>query len=271
LSGGFFEPLLASIPVPDARGQVRRMNDYLMHRFGRRPTGFWLTERVWDPDLPRTLAGTEMRYTVVDDTHFYYAGLKPEEIYGRYVTEKDGHTMSLLATPMRMRYLIPFRQVEEVMGHLRWLEETGRTVVVYGDDGEKFGLWPGTHEWVIQKGWLEKFFTALADSADWLQTILPEDFLESSKSLGRLYLPQASYEEMTEWALPPEQGKALEDIIRSLKDEGRWETWRSFVRGGIWDNFLVKYDEANRMHKKMLFLSGKVSQNGKLRDFVWRG
>ena len=271
LSGGFFEPLLSSIPVRDAQGQVKMMNDYLIRRFGRKPTGLWLTERVWDPILPLTLSGTGMTYTIVDDTHFYYAGLKPSEIYGRYVTEKEGKTLSLLATPMVMRYLIPFKPVEEVIGHLHGLENAGHGVAVYGDDGEKFGVWPGTYEWVIKKGWLDKFFTAITDSPGWLRMVLPGDFVASSSPLGRIYLPQASYEEMTGWALPPEQGQILEEIIASLKDEGRWEEWRPFVRGGVWDNFLVKYDEANRMHKKMLLLSEKVAQNAEAREFLWRG
>ena len=270
LSGGFFEPLLASIPVRDAKGQLLMMNDYLENRFGFKPRGFWLTERVWDPALPLTLAGTGMEYTVVDDTHFYYAGLRPDEIYGRYVTEKEGHTLSLLATPMTMRYIIPFKPVEEVMGHLRGLEETGHNVALYGDDGEKFGLWPGTYEWVIETGWLNRFFASITDNREWLKTILPGEFATSSSPLGRIYLPQASYEEMTEWALPPEQGQALEEIISSLKDQGRWDEWRPFVRGGVWDNFLVKYDEANRMHKKMLFLSERVWQDDEARDHIWR-
>ena len=271
LSGGFFEPLLASIPVRDAQGQVRMMNEYIESRFDRKPTGFWLTERVWDPGLPLTLSGTGMAYTVVDDTHFYYAGLKPHDIYGRYITEKEGKTLSLLATPMIMRYLIPFKPVEEVMGHLWEMKEAGRAVALYGDDGEKFGLWPGTYDWVIQQGWLEKFFTAITDSSEWLQTVLPGEFVASNRPLGRIYLPQASYEEMTEWALPPEQGHTLENIINSLKADGRWEEWRPFVRGGVWDNFLVKYDEANRMHKKMLFLSEQVTHDEEAREFLWRG
>ncbi len=271
LSGGFFEPLLASIPLRDAQGQVRMMNDYITGRFGRKPTGFWLTERVWDPCLPLTLAGTEMTYTVVDDTHFYYAGLKPEDIYGRYVTEREGSTLSLLATPMAMRYLIPFKPVEEVIDHMRGLEETHRDLVVYADDGEKFGLWPGTHEWVIKKGWLEKFFTSIVDNSDWLRSVLPGDFIKSSPPSGRIYLPQASYEEMTEWALPTERSMALENIIETLKSNGHWEKWRPFVRGGVWDNFLVKYDESNWMHKKMLFLSERVSQFPESRISLWRG
>ena len=271
LSGGFFEPLLASIPIRDAQGQVQMMNDYLTRRFNRRPIGFWLTERVWDPCLPHTLAGTGMSYTVVDDTHFYYAGLKPNEIYGRYVTEKQGETLSLLATPMIMRYLIPFKPVEEVLEYLRGMDEEGRGIAVYADDGEKFGLWPGTHEWVIKKGWLEKFFGAVNNNSDWLRTVLPGEFVALSKPLGRIYVPQASYQEMTEWALPPEQGKILEDMIASLKAEGRWEQYRPFVRGGVWDNFLVKYEEANRMHKKMIFLSDRVGEVEEARKSLWRG
>ena len=43
------------------------------------------------------------------------------------------------------------------------------------------------------------------------------------------------------------------------------------MRGGVWDNFLVKYDEANRMHKKMLFLSELATHDDEALDFLWRG
>ncbi|MBN1850835.1 MAG: DUF1926 domain-containing protein [Deltaproteobacteria bacterium] len=270
LSGGFFEPLLAAIPLDDARGQIHMMNDYIAYRFNQKPKGFWLAERIWDPGLPLTLNGTNMSYTIVDDTHFYYAGLMPDEIYGHYLTEKHGHTLNLMATPMIMRYLIPFRAVDDVIKHLKVQEEMGRHLALYGDDGEKFGLWPGTYEWVIQKGWLDQFFTAIANNKDWLCTTTPSKYLSSHSPLGRIYLPQASYEEMTEWALPTGQRERLEDLIASLKMDGRWDQWRPFVRGGVWDNFLVKYDESNRMHKKMLFLSEKLSHDPTARDYLWR-
>lgn len=260
LSGGFYEPLLATLPSEDARGQMAMMNEYIEDRFGRKPTGFWLTERIWEPGLPAVLRGTGMEYTIVDDTHFYYAGLKEEDIFGSYVTEKAGHPLKILATPMIMRYLIPFRQVDDVMGHLWHWKESGRTLAVYGDDGEKFGLWPGTYKWVIKEGWLERFFKTVQDCSDWVRAVTPSQHLEGRPPLGRLYLPQASYEEMTEWALPAERGEAMEDMIQVLKNENRWDAWRPFVRGGAWDNFLVKYEESNRIHKKMLRLSNRAAQ-----------
>ncbi len=211
-----------------------------------------------------------MVYTIVDDTHLYYAGLKENDIYGSYLTEKGGRTLGLLATPMVMRYMIPFRLVEDVIAYLKAQADMGRKLAVYGDDGEKFGLWPGTYEWVIKKGWLEKFFNAIEENREWLQTTLPSDFMASNPPLGRVYLPQASYEEMTAWALPAEQTHALENIITALKKDGRWDEWRPFVRGGIWDNFLVKYDESNRMHKKMIFISGKISDDARAMGYLWR-
>lgn len=270
LSSGFFEPLLAGIPTMDAKDQLLMMNDYLNGRFGSKPSGFWLTERVWDPTLPLIIRETGLSYTIVDDTHLYYSGIKPDEIYGKYVTEKEGYKVNIMATPMIMRYLIPFKPVEDVIAHLRAQEEMGRDIALYGDDGEKFGLWPGTYEWVIQKGWLEKFFAAVEENHDWLKTTLPGDYVSSHSPLGRVYLPQASYEEMTEWALPPEQSHALEGIIGKLKNENLWDEWRPFVRGGVWDNFLVKYDESNRMHKKMMFLSEQTGNNAKAKDCIWR-
>lgn len=270
LSGGFFEPLLAEIPGCDAIGQVNMMNTYLTEKFGKKPNGFWLTERVWDSTLPLVLKDSGLSYTVVDDTHMYYSGLKSDQIYGSYLTEKEGHMLKILSTPMVMRYLIPFRMINDVIGHLRHEESLGRNIAVYGDDGEKFGLWPGTHEWVIEKGWLESFFKAVEDNGEWLKTTLPSDYLASYHPLGRIYLPQASYEEMTEWALPPDQSYSLENIIKRLKDDNLWDQWRPFVRGGIWDNFLVKYYETNRMHKKMLFLSERAVNNRDAQLFIWR-
>ena len=54
LGGGFYEPVLASLPERDRVGQLRRMADD-RGASGLRPRGAWLAERVWEPDLPTSL------------------------------------------------------------------------------------------------------------------------------------------------------------------------------------------------------------------------
>ncbi len=52
LSGGFFEPLLATIPVRDARGQILMMNDFISKRFSCKPTGFGSRKGFGTPTFP---------------------------------------------------------------------------------------------------------------------------------------------------------------------------------------------------------------------------
>src|SRR5882724_7042769 len=52
VGGGFYEPILAVIPPEDQVEQVERLAAYLENHFGQRPSGAWLAERVWEPQLP---------------------------------------------------------------------------------------------------------------------------------------------------------------------------------------------------------------------------
>ncbi len=220
------------------------------------PQGFWLAERIWEPGLPAKLAPAGLKYTLVDDTHFYYAGLGPGEMFGYRMTEREGHALALFPTHKELRYAIPFQEPERTLEFLhRALDEHGPTCATYGDDSEKFGLWPGTHEWVFKKGWLARFIEAVLAAGDWLATGTPGEFLARNPPAGRVYLPTASYEEMLVWALPAATAEGFERLVKRLKAEGRYEEMRPFLRGGLWDNFLVKYRESNLMHKRMLAIS----------------
>lgn len=261
LGGGFFEPILPAIPERDAEAQLRLFSDYLEKRLGQRPAGFWLTERVWDPSLPRVLRGLDLSYTLVDDAHFRYAGFRPEEIWGHFLTEREGRTLNIFPIDQTLRYLIPFREPEETLDYLRRRgEATPGFVATYGDDGEKFGVWPETHEWVFGKGWLQRFFHRLEQNRDWLKLLTFREHLQQTPARGRVYLPLASYEEMMEWSLPAEMIPAFENLVQELKAQNRWAELMPFVRGGQWANFLAKYPEANLMHKRMLRVSDKLEQ-----------
>jgi len=268
MTGGYYEPILVALYDADKRGQVEKLTQAVRDDFGYEPTGAWLAERVWEPHLAKPLAGAGIRYTIVDDTHFKYVGLEDKDLFGYYVTEEQGATLKIFGTSKHLRYTIPWAPVEEVIAWLRGeAEDTGRVgpkVAVMGDDGEKFGLWPGTYDycWLGQRGqqgWMEEFFLALERNSDWLTTITPGEYADNFPALGRVYLPTASYDEMTEWALPAKLSREIVHLKHRLEDEGRKDVLR-FMKGGFWRNFMVKYPEINTMHKKMLLVSAKVNE-----------
>lgn len=259
LSGGFYEPLLPFIPEKDAIGQIRFSNYYLSEKLKAVPKGFWLAERIWSPSLPKTVSSTGLKYTLVDDSHFRHAGLPDEDIFGYYVSECEGFTLSIFPINQRLRYAIPFHTPENTLDILRrYATDSGHLAVTYADDGEKLGIWPGTYRWVYEEQWLEKFILALKENQDWVHMLTFSEYLEKFPPQGRVYLPPISYEEMMEWALPALSAIAYKDIVEELKREGRLEKFEPFLQGGIWENFLVKYPESNQMHKKMLLVSQKV-------------
>lgn len=258
LTGGYYEPILAAIPARDAAGQIAMLTRYLKRRLGADARGLWLTERVWEPSLPGLLGASGVAYTLVDDTHFQSVGLKPESLHGYYLTEREGTPLSIFPISKRLRYLIPFRPPEETIDYLDQLSRRGPVGITYADDGEKFGLWPGTYRWVYDQGWLKRFFGLLEQNQGWITTTTFGDYLGRNPPTGRIYLPTASYEEMMEWALPAEAILEREDLVRRLEAAGLGEAARGFLRGGFWNYFLVKYPEINLMHKKAQYVSDRI-------------
>jgi 4-alpha-glucanotransferase len=258
LGGGLYEPVLASLPERDRIGQLMAMADTLETTFGGRPAGAWLAERVWEPSLPTSLAGAGYGWTILDDAHFRAAAIPEGALWGPYETEDQGQPLTVFGTEQGLRYLIPFKPVEDVIEHLRrHATEAGDRLGMMGDDGEKFGAWPTTHEHCWGKGaWVERFLDALETNADWLTTVRPSDWLASHRPIGRVYLPTGSYAEMGQWALPRDEseafGAALQRAQETNAPEARW------LRGAFWRNFQVRYREINDLHKQMLRASAAV-------------
>ncbi|MBI1992652.1 MAG: DUF1926 domain-containing protein [Candidatus Omnitrophica bacterium] len=249
LASGYYEPILPLIPEADRLGQIAKMRAMLRARYRANAEGFWLTERVWEPDLPLTLARAGIRYTMVDTNQFALAkawlpsALQVSDesfwdLLGCYVTEHAGHSIVLFPASKRLRYWMPFQPVEQTIEFFRRLEpslprdmvDPASAAITFADDGEKFGLWPSTHHWVYEEGWLDQFFTALEREREWLTTTTFHDYLERARPNGRVYLPSGSYEEMLEWS------------------------------GGHFRNFFAKYPEANAMYQKMLHVSHRLQE-----------
>jgi hypothetical protein len=261
VGGGFYEPILIAIPYEDRIEQIRRLSDFIEAHFGRRPAGAWLAERVWEPQLPAALAAAGMEYTLVDDSHFLAAGREIPELFGYYIAEECGSTVKIIPGLQELRYLLPFGTVEESIASVRRsASDHPGGMASMGDDMEKFGAWPHTYEHCYRDGWLDRFFSAMEASFEWVEMVPPAEALATHAPLGRVDLPTASYTEMMEWVLPT----SVRQKFHALLDEfsGRPDV-RRFLRGGFWRGFFSKYAEANLLHKKMLRVSSKLRNDGK--------
>ena len=282
VGGAFYEPILTMIPSRDRRGQITSYTNWLNQRLNARVRGMWMPERVWESNLASDLAASEIEYTVLDDHHFRAAGLTDDQLHGYYVAEDEGRIVKIFPGSEKLRYLIPFSEPHETIDYLRGLSESHPgAVAVFGDDGEKFGTWPNTKEHVYENGWLRSFFDGLSHNSDWLATTTLTEAVTRTTSAGKIYLPDASYREMTEWALPVEKQIDFDQMVHDLEHDERWPRVQPFLRGGFWRNFKVKYPETNEMYARMMYVSSLVQQAEQegcdpatiatARDWLYRG
>jgi len=238
LGGGMYEPILPVLLRRDGFRQLDRMNSFIEQRFGVRPQGMWCPERVWEPHLPALLAGAGLKYTLLDDYHFRGSAL-PRQIETEYfLTAHANATIALLPISQKLRYTMPFKPVPDTIEHLQTLAGNADAVplCVFGDDGEKFGVWPETYEWVYGKHWLENFLSAVTDNTGWIDVLLPSEVLFRRKPAGTVYIPCASYSEMGEWTrVDPDAGE----------DDPP----------GFWRNYFHKYPESEAMYQRTLMVS----------------
>lgn len=228
MGGAYYEPIYGLIPKKDLTGQLAMMRERVRALFGVTPEGAWLAERVWDPDVARPIRRAGYGYTVLDDFHLMKAG-KTQPVTGYYRTGDSGEPLDIFASLQALRYAVPFRRPEETLRFLQSAKRTGpEDAFVFADDCEKFGLWPGTHELVYKKKWLERFFTMLEHDRN-ITTYTFSEFRRLFKAKAAVEVPHASYSEMMQWS------------------------------GGNFYNFLQKYPESRYATARMLNVSERLS------------
>ncbi|MBX3639079.1 MAG: DUF1926 domain-containing protein [Nitrosomonas sp.] len=273
---GETEPVLAAIPARDRTGQIETFSRKLETKFGQRPSGAWLTERVWDSTVVPALAACGIRYVIVDDYHFLCTGKTTGQLNGFFTTEEDARRLDIFPISETLRYKLPFSPADEAIAHIESLA-TGNVgdqsiAAIYFDDIEKFGIWPETYAWVYEQGWLEQFIQGILSSPK----ITPRhyrDYHTAGKTKGIVYLPTTSYIEMNEWTLPAASARIYADLVKQSKTSGGFERNKAFLRGGIWKNFLSRYPESNWMHKRMLALSERLAalpENPHTGEMQWK-
>lgn len=256
LGGGFYDPVLTALPERDAFGQLEMMSLLLAKHFSSRPRGAWIAERVWDPELPRLLVPAGLGFTFVDAANLQASLPEGEAPDGYWVTNRAGQLLALFGIDHQLRYDVPGEAPEDVVRTI--LGRPGDDLVVFADDGEKLGLWPGSHGWVYEQGWLERFLATLVEAGAQgrIETVLPSEHLESVPPRGRVHLPSGSYEELSRWALGVERGVRLSRLEAAI---GGGPEDRALLRGGTWFDFLARRPEAARLYGRALAVSERVA------------
>lgn len=263
ISGGYYEPILSVISSQDQQAQIAKLSRTIEECFGDRPRGMWLAERVWEQRLAQVLNKAQIEYVFLDDTHFISAGLNERDLTGYYLTEDEGKTLAVFPIAKALRYTMPFAPVDDTIKVLKdAASEAGNDVICFADDGEKFGVWPETYKTVYGEGWLEEFFAKINENRSWINVMHASEVIDTVRPVGRIYLPNASYAEMMQWALPSAEAyQNYEDFHHSLEeDKTQWGRYMQFVRGGYWRNFFAKYHETNHLHKRVLRASNRVQE-----------
>lgn len=261
LGGPFYEPILACIPRRDRVGQITTYSNYLEQLFGVRVRGMWVPERVWEQSFAGDIARAGIEFTILDDFHFRGAGLRDDELHGYFLSEDEGRLIKIFPGSEKLRYTIPFAKPDDTIDYLRRIaDQRPNAVVVFGDDGEKFGTWPGTRDHIYKDGWLRSFFDTLRNHADWLKVSTLAEVVDNVTPAGSIYIPDASYREMTVWALPPALQSQLHALTHDAPDGSPVKQLQPFIRGGFWRNFRVKYQESHEMYSRMLQVSGRLDE-----------
>lgn len=207
------EPVISAIPLRDGTGQLVSHATLVNRMFGVRPRGGWLPLGVWDPSLPRVMAKGGIEWTFVDERQLLDLGIGNTS--GVYRTERDGYPLALLPVAGLSRDLVADTPVRQVIQRLKKSAVQGHDLSALCFEAVRPGRIGGV-EGRSDQVWYATLLKSIAKTRQF-ESILPSEAARQGPMLGQLYLPS--------WA-PDEVGVP-------------------------WERHLVRYEEANRLHKKM--------------------
>jgi 4-alpha-glucanotransferase len=257
LGGAFYGPVLSAIPERDALGQIQYTTAFHRQHLQSNPSGVWLALQAWDPALPSVLTAAGVDYTLLDAGHFLAAGCGVHDLEGYYTTERSGQAVSLVPLHREIGVKIA-RGDKDLPNFFEGLAARGR------GEASLFAFSMEGHALMRGAG-LESLTELVATHSHWLKTELPGEFVGRQASRGRVYLSGCVDPSLSRWLRPAEAGRRYLALSEALEGIGMLEDARPLLGPVLWDNALVKYPEANRLHKRMLRVSHRVD---KLRSVV---
>ena len=183
---------------------------------------------------------------MLDDFHFKNAGLTEDQLHGYYLTEDDGRLLSVFPGSERLRYMIPFRPPQETIDYLgtrcRAASRRGRRLRRRRREVRHLA---GNEEARLRR----RLAAPVSSTCSWptkAGSNRPRlaEAIDNTPPVGKIYLPDGSYREMTEWALPTEQLAEYEQVRHEMEHDPRWPR-----------------DRAVRARRLLAELQGEVSRS----------
>lgn len=253
LGGAFYDPVLAAIPERDAIGQLQFSTNWLKRQLGQQPTGAWLALRAWDPALPRGLGNAGLKWTLLDEAQFRAAGLEPEHLHGHFTTERAGHPVSVFPIDQALTAAItdgPAKHMRDQLAIANLAHQPEERMETVALKGER----------LVESGRFSELLSVLDSEYHWLKTIPLSRAFGVFPTRGRVYLPSGADPALTEWSRPAASRSQRLRLQRQLESVGMWGPVEHFISRVLFDNFLVKYGEADRIHKRMLATSAAIDR-----------
>lgn len=264
LGGSPVGAALQGIPERDAIAHIHGSTRWVEERLGATVRGAWLGTGGWDPTLPRLLAKAGARFTFVDGGSLAPGGGPLDGSAPWFVTEREGAAVGLLPLDDRLPALVPWALPRYFAFELKARSAAGVRYVAAAVPGDALGLRYGTSRWCwgSDRAWFPSFLRMLRVQASWLKTTLPSQLVDGVRPGGRVSPTASAFRVDSSAALPA----ALARRWRVLRHDQTAAENVSITRispwviGPPWDAFLVRRDEVNQLHKRMLRASGTVQR-----------
>lgn len=259
VGGAYYDAVLSSLPERDAVGQLRLSTRRWKHLVGVEPAGACLAYGAWDPSLPRILARGGLRYVVLDASALQLSGVDSDSIDGHYMTEREGASVAVFPNYCGEDPVGPGMEPARMLGLLRRYSMRKRRSVVWMLDARELGVRPGSAElcWGRAGGWLPRLLGRFASQDHWLKLASFSSLLQRYRSSGRVYLPATMDSTLQAAATAPPHTRCQRPgaAARLTKRDDRRAPPTL-----PWEAFLGRYEESNRLHKRMLVTSREVAR-----------
>ncbi|MFA5876556.1 MAG: alpha-amylase/4-alpha-glucanotransferase domain-containing protein, partial [Candidatus Margulisiibacteriota bacterium] len=197
LTGGYYSPLLPLLQSFDRQGQIKRLTEKIKQLFRFSPTGVWLTEQAYSPELVDDLVELGIEYTVLSEYQFRDAGVTATDCLYPLLVDRFGKTLKVFAASDLLPQILPFQDPDQAVLWLKKMThaDSRRAAVVFFDCA-------------FSEKYLAHFFDLIGANANWLTLVRAADYLEAAVQFKKIYLKESVPEKLT-----LESGGALQNFF----------------------------------------------------------